>query len=100
MQMNGRVAIVTGGARGIGYAGAERLSKAGAQVTIADVSKEGTEEAAERLRLAGGKAIGLQVDVRRPEEVSAMVERVLDALGGLDVLVNNAGMLGRAAPMW
>jgi len=100
MEMNGRVAIVTGGARGIGYAVAERLSKAGAQVAIADVSEEGVEEAAERLRSAEGKVIGVRADVRRPEGVSAMVEQVLDALGSLDVIVNNAGMLGRAAPMW
>ena len=100
MEMNGRVAIVTGGARGIGYAIAERLSRAGAQVAIADVSEEGAEEAAERLRSAEGKAIGVRVDVRQPEDVSAMVEKVVDTLGGLDVLVNNAGMLGRAAPMW
>ena len=65
MEMNGRVAIVTGGARGIGYAIAERLSRAGAQVAIADVSEEGAEEAAERLRSAEGKAIGVRVDVRR-----------------------------------
>ena len=100
LELPGRVAIVTGAARGIGFAIAERLSRAGARVVIADVAEEGAAAAVESLREAGGKAVGAVADVTRPEEVAAMVERALEAFGGLDILVNNAGITGRDAPLW
>ena len=100
MELPGRVAIVTGGARGIGFAIAERLSKAGASVVIADVSEEGAAAAAERVREGGGKAVAAVADVTNPADAGAMVERALDAFGGLDILVNNAGITGRDAPLW
>ena len=100
LELPGRVAIVTGAARGIGFAIAERLSRAGARVVIADVAEEGSAAAVERLREAGGKAVGAVADVTRPEEAAAMVERALEAFGGLDILVNNAGITGRDAPLW
>ena len=100
LELAGRVAIVTGAARGIGFAIAERLSRAGARVVIADVSEEGATAAAERLREGGGEAMGEAADVTSPEAVGAMVERALGAFGQLDVLVNNAGITGRGGPLW
>jgi 2-dehydro-3-deoxy-L-rhamnonate dehydrogenase (NAD+) len=100
LELPGRVAIVTGAARGIGFAIAERLSRAGARVVVADVAEEGAAAAVERLREAGGKAVAAVADVTRPGEVAAMVERALEAFGGLDILVNNAGITGRDAPLW
>ncbi len=100
LELPGRVAIVTGAARGIGFAIAERLSHAGARVVVADVAEEGAAAAVERLREGGGKAAGAVADVTRPEEVAAMVERALEVFGGLDILVNNAGITGRDAPLW
>jgi 2-dehydro-3-deoxy-L-rhamnonate dehydrogenase (NAD+) len=100
LELPGRVAIVTGAARGIGFAIAERLSQAGAHVAIADVDEEGAAAAVERLREGGGKAAAAVADVTSPDEVGAMVERVLDAFGQLDILVNNAGITGRDAPLW
>ena len=100
LELPGRVAIVTGAARGIGFAIAERLSRAGARVVIADISEEGAAAAAGRLRGAGGKAVEAVADVTRPEEAAAMVERALEHFGGLDILVNNAGITGRDAPIW
>ena len=100
LELPGRVAIVTGAARGIGFAIAERLSRAGARVVIADVAEEGAAAAVERLRGAGGKAVAAVADVTRPEEVAAMVERALEDFGRLDILVNNAGITGRDAPLW
>jgi NAD(P)-dependent dehydrogenase (short-subunit alcohol dehydrogenase family) len=92
LELPGRVAIVTGAARGIGFVIAERLSRAGASVVIADVDDEGTAAAVERLSEAGGKAAAAVADVTSPEEVGAMVERALDAFGRLDILVNNAAV--------
>ena len=100
LELPGRVAIVTGAARGIGFAIAERLSQAGASVVIADIDEEGATAAVERLRKDGGKAAAAPADVTSPEEVGAMVERALEAFGKLDILVNNAGITGRDAPLW
>jgi 2-dehydro-3-deoxy-L-rhamnonate dehydrogenase (NAD+) len=108
LELPERVAIVTGAARGIGFAIAERLSRAGARVVVADVAEEAAAAAAERLREGagedagegGGEAAWVAADVTSPEEVGAMVERALDAFGGLDILVNNAGITGRDAPLW
>ena len=100
LELPGRVAIVTGAARGIGFAIAERLSRAGARVVVADVAEEAAAASVERLREGGGKAAWVAADVTSPEEVGAMVERALDAFGGLDILVNNAGITGRDAPLW
>jgi NAD(P)-dependent dehydrogenase (short-subunit alcohol dehydrogenase family) len=100
LELPGRVAIVTGAARGIGFAIAERLSTAGAHVVVADISEDGATAAAERLREGGGKAAGVAADVTSPDEARAMVERAIDAFGAVDVLVNNAGITGRDAPLW
>ena len=99
LELPGRVAIVTGGARGIGFAIAERLSQAGARVVVVDVDKEGALEAVERLREGGAEAVEVIADITKPEEVDAMVERAIDAFGKLDVLVNNAGITGRDAAL-
>jgi len=100
LELPGRVAIVTGAARGIGLAIAERLSQAGASVVIADIDEEGAAAAVERLGEGGGEAVEAIADVTSAEEVEAMVERALDAFGKLDILVNNAGITGRDAPLW
>jgi 2-dehydro-3-deoxy-L-rhamnonate dehydrogenase (NAD+) len=100
LELPGRVAVVTGAARGIGFAIAERLSRAGARVVIADVAEDGAAAAVERLRERGGEAEAAVADVTRPEEVAATFERVLEAFGQLDILVNNAGITGRDAPLW
>jgi NAD(P)-dependent dehydrogenase (short-subunit alcohol dehydrogenase family) len=100
LELPGRVAVVTGAARGIGFAIAERLSRAGARVVIADVAEDGAAAAVERLRERGGEAEAAVADVTRPEEVAATFERALEAFGELDILVNNAGITGRDAPLW
>ncbi|HSK99177.1 MAG TPA: SDR family NAD(P)-dependent oxidoreductase [Rubrobacteraceae bacterium] len=99
MELSERVAIVTGAARGIGFATAERLSRAGARVVIADIDRESAAAAVERLRAEGAEAAEAVADVTSPDEVGAMVERALDAFGQLDILVNNAGITGRDASL-
>ena len=99
LELPERVTIVTGAARGIGFAIAERLSRAGAYVVVADVDEEGAVAAVERLREAGGEAVEAVADITKPDEVDAIVKRAIDTFGKLDVLVNNAGITGRDAPL-
>jgi NAD(P)-dependent dehydrogenase (short-subunit alcohol dehydrogenase family) len=85
-----KVFIITGGARGIGYAFAERLAHGGHRLVIADI--DGAAEAAERIRRAGHAAIGLTVDVTKETDVTSMVAEAKKEFGGVDVLVNNAAI--------
>ena len=87
-----RVAIVTGASRGIGRAVARRLAADGAAVVAAARSDHADGVAAE-IRDAGGRSVGVSVDVTDPERVEAMVRAALDEYGRIDVLVNNAGIV-------
>ncbi len=88
-----RVALVTGGARGIGLAIAGRLAREGISVALADVLEEEASKAAAGLASeAGVETLGLKMDVTDPESVEAGVEEVISRLGSLDILVNNAGI--------
>lgn len=89
----GRTALVTGGAKGIGRACCVRLAQAGADVAINYLSSEQqARETAELVGQVGVRSRMVRADVRSPEEVSAMVREVTDALGPVDLLVNNAGV--------
>src|SRR5215218_2683680 len=94
MRLEGKVAVITGGARGIGLAIAKAFVCEGAAVVIADISREGAEEAAAGLKQQGARTIPIAVNVADPASVSAMVASVLDSLGRIDLLINNAGVGG------
>jgi 3-oxoacyl-[acyl-carrier protein] reductase len=86
-------AIVTGGSRGIGRAIVEALAKAGFRVAIGYRERRAeTDALATRIHAAGGHAIAVRTDVTRTEDANALVKAALDAFGGVDVLVNNAGI--------
>jgi NAD(P)-dependent dehydrogenase (short-subunit alcohol dehydrogenase family) len=88
----GRVAIVTGGGRGLGEAICACLAEAGASVVACDIRPESAEAVAEAIRARGGRARGLALDVTDEQGAGAVVREVLGSYGGLDVLVNNAGI--------
>jgi 3-oxoacyl-[acyl-carrier protein] reductase len=118
IDLSGRVAIVTGGSRGLGRADALTLARAGADVAIADILVESdagagetaerygvlaqaavaqgmvhTESTAEEIRAMGRRALALKCDITDREQVDAMVARVVGELGSVDILINNAGTL-------
>ena len=96
----GKTALVTGAARGIGLAISERLAAEGACVVLADIDGETVKIQGERLSQAGLSTLPLEVDVTNPAQVERMVAEAKSKWGGLDVLVNNAGIAGPAKPTW
>lgn len=92
MDLSGKVAIVTGGAKGIGQAIAYRLAEAGSAVLIADVDKTEADKAANELGKWGWNVTSTQTDVSSEAEVRAMVATCIDSFGAVDILVNNAGI--------
>ena len=92
-RFDGRVAVITGAARGIGFGTAQRFAAEGASIAILDLDEASAQEAAGRLELVdGAKAVGIGCDVSKGADAEAAVQRVVDELGGIHVLVNNAGI--------
>jgi 3-oxoacyl-[acyl-carrier protein] reductase len=87
-----KIAIVTGAARGIGAATAERLARDGNAVAVVDLDEAACQETVARIVGAGGRAVGLGADVGRTEAVAAAIARIADELGPPSILVNNAGI--------
>lgn len=92
MRLNGKVAIITGSARGIGKATAEKFLKEGASVVICDISKEQVDTAVYELKSISENVVGIKVDVTNRAEVDEMVKFTLEKFGKIDCLVNNAGI--------
>jgi NAD(P)-dependent dehydrogenase (short-subunit alcohol dehydrogenase family) len=93
MRLEGKIALVTGGARGIGFAIAKALAAEGAAPVIADINEEGAREAV--AALGSSEGLALRVDVADQASVAAMIEAILARHGRLDILVNNAGIGGK-----
>jgi NAD(P)-dependent dehydrogenase (short-subunit alcohol dehydrogenase family) len=103
MKLEGKVAIVTGGARGNGFAAAKCMAEEGADIAIADICEdmstipykmstaETMANAVESIKKLGRKAVGIKCDVRKAADVEAMVDQVLKEFGKVDILINNAG---------
>lgn len=97
LQLEGRVVAITGGSRGIGRATAEAFLRAGARVAIGDVDEEAVQRVATDL---GNRAVGVRLDVRTRESVSAFLDATEAELGPADVFVNNAGVMLVGRPLW
>ena len=89
----GKVALVTGAARGLGRVTAQAFAREGARVVVTDIDEPGGQETLHSLRAAGGEGLCLRCDVRVESEVEAMVAKAVEAYGRLDCAVNNAGVV-------
>lgn len=91
MRFKDKVAIVTGAASGMGLLTAQKLAEEGAKVVLTDVNLDAVTAAAEAIRKKGGEAVGVQVDVRRYEQVKGAVAFAVEKYGSVDILLNSAG---------
>jgi meso-butanediol dehydrogenase/(S,S)-butanediol dehydrogenase/diacetyl reductase len=91
--LDGRIALDTGGGRGIGAGIAQSLARAGANVLIADYTDQLAEEGASAITALGRRSMAIKVDVRKPDSVEAMIDAVEKEFGRLDIAVNNAGVV-------
>ncbi|RLV04511.1 short-chain dehydrogenase [Streptomyces griseocarneus] len=98
-RLSGRVALVTGGASGIGAACAGRLAEEGAVVVVADLDEIGANRVAEEIATAGGDALPRRIDVTDPDSVARVVSEAAGLDGGLRIAVNSAGINGPLAPL-
>ena len=94
MDLSGKVAIVTGSGRGLGWAIAQRLAQDGAKMVIAEIDWVSAQEKATAIRQMKREALPVKTDVSQWADVQAMVKQVMDKFGRIDILVNNAGILG------
>src|ERR1700732_2676471 len=91
-RLDGKIALLSGAARGIGAETARLMVEAGAAVAIGDVLEERGRDTVPTLEKAGGRACYLHLDVTREDDWTAAIEAVVARFGGLDILVNNAGV--------
>ena len=95
MRLKDKVAIITGGAHGIGKAYAKGFSREGAKIVIADIDLDGARATAEEVIKEGGEALALRTDISILEDTLEMAKKTAERFGRIDILVNNAAMLGR-----
>src|SRR6186997_572533 len=97
--LNGRVAVVTGGGSGIGRGIALALGAEGMTVAVADVRRSGTEAVAAEIESAGGKTVAIELDVTSVESLAAASKEVAARAGRVNLLCANAGVLARVGPL-
>ncbi len=93
MKLAGKVAVITGGARGIGHATAKKFAMEGAKVAVCDINPELMQRSLAEIRSAGGEAQAWHVDVTDKQEITSMVKGVMERWGRIDCVVNNAGIV-------
>ncbi|ARA97007.1 SDR family oxidoreductase [Geobacillus thermodenitrificans] len=98
MKLEGKVAIVTGAASGMGKAIAQLFAKEGAKVVVSDIHEEGQQAVVKEITENGGTAIGITADVANKEHVERLIDETVQTFGSLDILVNNAGIMDNFVP--
>lgn len=98
--LSGKVSIVTGAAMGIGREIALRLARDGSDVVVVDIEKELAQEVVKKIQSGGRKSLFFETDVARWEQVKAMVDAVVGKFNRVDILINNAGIVGPVVPVW
>jgi NAD(P)-dependent dehydrogenase (short-subunit alcohol dehydrogenase family) len=99
-KLEGKVAVVTGGASGIGFAMAEKFAAEGMRVVIADVEATALSDAAAKLRTTGAEVLDVVTDVRDGDQVEALAGQAIDAFGGVHIACNNAGVAAGGPNLW
>src|SRR3990170_2052388 len=99
-EFEGKVAVVTGAASGMGRAFAERFAQEGMKVVLADIEEEPLEKAVLELRRKEFEVLGVVTDVSKPEAVENLARRAIDAYGKVHLLCNNAGVSGELCFIW
>jgi NAD(P)-dependent dehydrogenase (short-subunit alcohol dehydrogenase family) len=100
MELHDKIAVITGGGRGIGRAIALAYAREGADLVLASRSKEALEETRAMVEALGRKAVAVPTDIRQEESVRNLVEQTISAFGRIDILVNNSGIGGPSATLW
>jgi short chain dehydrogenase. len=98
-KLDGKVAIVTGAASGMGKAIAKLFAKEGAKVTVSDINEEGAKETVREIEADGGTAIAVKTNVASEEDVNHLVDKTVETFGTVDILVNNAGIMDGMEPV-
>jgi NAD(P)-dependent dehydrogenase (short-subunit alcohol dehydrogenase family) len=98
-RLDGKVAVITGAASGIGRGSALCLAKEGAAVVAADLNSQGGEQVIGEIAAAGGRAVFHHTDVSSEPDIKALVERAVREYGRLDIMFNNAGLVGATGPI-
>ncbi|BFT72712.1 SDR family oxidoreductase [Paenibacillus sp. P36] len=99
MRLEGKVAVVTGAASGMGKAIAVLFAQEGAKVVISDLNLEGSNAVAESIKATGGEAIAVKTNVANLDDINMMIDTAVNEYGTLDILVNNAGIMDNMAPV-
>ncbi|MSQ22162.1 MAG: SDR family oxidoreductase [Dehalococcoidia bacterium] len=100
MSLEGKIAIVTGGGRGLGREMSLYMARAGADVAVAARTVSEIEAVAKEVRAIGRKALAIRTDVTSPQQVQAMVDQTIAELGHVDIMISNAGGGGSSKPIW
>ncbi len=92
MRLKNKVSVITGGAKGIGFAIAQKFAGEGSNIAICDIDEEGLNKAFHQLQQSGREVLIGKVDVTKFDEVQTFIQKILDKFGRIDILINNAGI--------
>lgn len=95
--LKGKVAVITGAAQGIGKTSAEKMAEMGAKVAVTDINQDKVDAVVRGIRENGGEAVGVIMNVGSNDSIGAAIQKIVEVFGGIDIIVNNAGILGTSS---